>query len=55
MHQMQTIVTDDPAWCPSVSFSVCRRDSTLLRCAKTAEQIKMLLDVNTVGGRGTLR
>jgi len=35
----------------SVSLSVClSRGSSRLRCAKTAEQIKMLFMVNTVGG-----
>jgi len=47
MHQMQTIVTDDPSVCLSVCLS---RGSTRLHCAKMAEQIKMLFGVNTRGG-----
>jgi len=44
---MQTIVTDVRRVCPSVCLS---RDSTRLRCAKTAEQIKILFVVKTLGG-----
>jgi len=38
-----------------VCVCVCvSRGSSQLRCAKTAEQIKMLFGVNTVGVSGTL-
>jgi len=47
MHEMQPIVTDDRGVCLSVSLS---RGSTRLHCAKTAERIKLLLAVNTLGG-----
>jgi len=40
---MQTIVTDVCSICLS-------RGSTRLHCAKTAEQIKMLFEVNTLEG-----
>jgi len=43
MHEMQPIVTDFRHVCLS-------RGSTRLDCAKTAEQIKSLFGVNTVGG-----
>jgi len=47
MHDMQTIVTDVSGVCPSVCLS---RGSTRLLCAKTAEQIKILFRVDTLGG-----
>jgi len=42
MHDMQTIVTDDPGVCLS-------RGSTRLHCAKMAERIKMLFGVLSCG------
>jgi len=49
VHEMLPIVTDVCGL--SVCTSVClSRDSTQLRCAKAAEQIKMLFGVNTLGG-----
>jgi len=48
MHEMQPIVTGVRGVCPSVCLS---RGSTRLHSAKTAELIKMLLGVNTPGGR----
>jgi len=51
MHEMQTIVTDIRGVCMSVRPPVClSRGSTRLHCAKTAEQIKILFGVNTLGG-----
>jgi len=47
MHEMQSIATDVRGVCQSVCLS---RGSSQLRCAKTAEQIKMLFGVNTPGG-----
>jgi len=48
MHEMQTIVTD----IRGVRQSVClSRGSTRLHCAKTAEQIKMLFGVNSLGSQ----
>jgi len=47
MHEMQTIVTDVRGVCPSVCLS---RGSTRLHSAKTAEQLKMLFVVKTLGG-----
>jgi len=48
MHEMQTIVTYDRM---SVRQSVClSRGSTRLYCAKTAQRIKILFGVNTLGG-----
>jgi len=47
MHETQPAVTDVRGVCPPVCRS---RGSTRLRCAKTAERIKMLLGVNTFGG-----
>jgi len=44
---MQTIVTDNSRVCQSVCLS---RSSTGNHCAKTAEQMKMLFGVNTLGG-----
>jgi len=44
MHEMQTIVTDDRCVCPSVCLS---RGSTRLRCARTAEGMKIVFGVNT--------
>jgi len=42
-------------WCLSVSLFVClSRGSTRLHYAKTAERIKMLFGVNTLGAHGTL-
>jgi len=43
MHEMQPIVTHVRGICPT-------RGSSRLRCAKTAELIKMLFGVNTLGG-----
>jgi len=43
MREMQTTVTDVHSVCLSCS-------SSRLRCAKTAERIKMLFGVNTPGG-----
>jgi len=52
MHKMQPIVTDVRGVCPQ---SVClSRGSTRLHCAKTAERIKILFGVNTLGAHGTL-
>jgi len=55
MHEIPAIIADDRCVCPSVSppvsLSVClSRGSTRLHCAKTAEQIKILFVVNTLGG-----
>jgi len=51
MHEIQPVVTD----VHSVSQSVClSRSSTWLHCAKTAERIKMLLGMNTLGAFGTV-
>jgi len=47
MHEMQTIVTDVRGVSLSVCLSVTR--STRLHCAKTAEQIKILFGVKTLG------
>jgi len=47
MHEIQTIVTDDPGACLSVYLSC---GATQLHCAKIAEQIKMWFGVNTRGG-----
>jgi len=44
---MQTIGTDVSGVCPPVCLS---RHSTRLHCAKMAEQIKMLIGVNTFWG-----
>jgi len=44
MHEMQSILTDVHGVCLSL------RGSSRLHCAKMAEQIKMLLGVNTPGG-----
>jgi len=49
MHQMQTIVTNDPGVCLLVCLSESS-GSTQLHCAKTAERIKMVFAVNTLGG-----
>jgi len=59
MHEMQPIVADVhgvcPSVCPFVRQSVClSRGSTRLRCAKTAERIKMLFGVNILGAHDTL-
>jgi len=48
---MLTIVTDVRGVCLSVCLS---RGSTRPHCAKTAERIKMLFGVNTVGSHRTL-
>jgi len=47
MHEMQSILTDVSVVCLPVCLS---RGSSRLRCAKPAEQIKMLFGVNTPGG-----
>jgi len=47
MPEMQTFVTDVRGVRPSVCLS---RGSTRLHCVKTAEQIKILFGVNTLGG-----
>jgi len=47
MHKMQTIVTDVRVVSPSVCLS---HGSTRLHCAKTAQRIKMLFDVNILWG-----
>jgi len=47
MPEMQTVATDGCGVCLS-------RVITWLRCAKTAEQIKILFLVNTFGAKGTL-
>jgi len=47
MHEMQAIVIDDRGVCLSVCLS---RGLTRLLCEKTAELIKMLFGVNTLGG-----
>jgi len=48
MHEMQPIATDDHAVCLLVCLS---RDSTLLHCVTTAEQINTMFGVNTLGNR----
>jgi len=56
MHDMQTIVIDVSGVCPSVCPSRRSRGPTRLHSAKTAEWIKMLIGVNTLGGpRNILR
>jgi len=47
MHEMLTVVTDVRGVCLSVCLS---RGTSRLHCAKIAQQIKMLLVVNTPGG-----
>jgi len=47
MHEMQTTVTDVSDVCLSLCLS---RGSTQLHCAKTAERIKILFRMNTLGG-----
>jgi len=47
MHEMQTVVTDVRGVCLSLCPSSA---STPLRCAKTAERIRMLFVVNILGG-----
>jgi len=49
MHSMQPIVADVSGVCPSVCLS---RGS--IHCVKTAERIKMLIGVNTLGGPGII-
>jgi len=51
MHEMQSVLIDVGSVCLSVSLS---HGSSLLHCAKMAEQIKMLIRVNTPGANGTL-
>jgi len=46
-HEMQPIATDVRGVRPSLCLS---QGSTRLYCAKTAERIKMLFGVNTLGG-----
>jgi len=46
MHEMQSIVIDVRGVFPSVTLS---HGSTRLHCAKTAEQIKILFGMNTLG------
>jgi len=47
LHRMLTVVTDVRGVCLSVCLS---RSPTRLRCVKTAEQIKILFVMNTLGG-----
>jgi len=54
MHETQTIVTNVHSVCLSVFQSCLAYGSTQLHCAKTANQIKMLFGLNTLGARGTL-
>jgi len=48
VHELQPIVTNVRAVCPLVSLSVARINSASL--SQTAEQIKMLFGINTLGG-----
>jgi len=51
MHEMQSVLTDVRGVCLSVCLS---RGPSRLRCAKMAEQIKMLSGMNTPGGPGSI-